>query len=222
MKKLLWMLAVTALFTSCDDDEIIEVKDYGMKSIEADLGYDSSSEVSYTKQVYIKLGGEATVAEGEYGTDSWTNFNFCKGVEGEKYNVDTDVTGWDIVFTNYRLNLGTETEPYPYAVTGALVHSDCSVAFAEYVTSDAEDAIAAAFAALTLADITDVEYSSDMDAIGYNWKSFDMNSMLYAVSSNYFFFIKLSNGDIYKLRFTSFYGDTTNDRVVNAEYALMQ
>lgn len=222
MKKLLLMMAVAALFAACDDDETIDVKDYGMKTIEADLGYNTSADVSYTKQVYVKLGEELPVSEGEYDTDSWTSFNLCEGVEGEEYNVETSVTGWDIVFTAYRLNLGTSAEPYPYAVAGALVSSDCQVAFTEFTESEDADVIAESFANLTLTDIADADYNSAMDAIGYNWKSFDMNTMLYAVNSHYFYFIKFENGDVYKLRFTGFYGATTSDRVVNAEYALMQ
>lgn len=81
--------------------------------------------------------------------------------------------------------------------------------------------LSAAFAALSLSDISGVSYSSDVDAIGYDWKTLDWSTFQYVVSDNWFYILEKGE-NTYKLRFTSFYGNSTDERVMKIEYQLMQ
>lgn len=228
MKKLIFTLAIAVgIFTSCDEDEKIDVKDYDLKNFVADLGFDTDAahgEVQYKVQTYFAFGNENAVATGDFGEASWTDFNLLEG--DPDYNVSTDVDGWDVLFSTYTVGIydPDEDETVPYGVTGALINTENSiqVAMMEYTESEDEAVIAQAFADLTLTDISGLTFSSDMDAIGYDWKSFSLSEMMYTVKSNWFYAVRMSNGDTYKLRFKSFYGTSTDERVANFDYQLMQ
>lgn len=232
MKKLLWMTVLVPMLFACDDDETIVPKDYGMKTFEANLNYTSEvpegggmPTTSYKNQYFFKFGKETpTVHTGVKGTDSYTEFNMVQGVEGENYKVTTDVSGWDVVFTAYRANLGTAEEPMPYNVLGTLINTESVKAgLFEYTESEEVSAVSQAFADLSLSDVSDVEYSANLDAIGYKWKSVDMSTGFYTVKSNWFYIIKTAEGNAYKMRFTG-YQDPENkaNRFVKIQYALMQ
>lgn len=217
---------VVASLSACDsDDDVVEVKDYNLQTFEADLKYDSEVEhgtVAYTQQVYFKFGESDTVATGLYGTDSWNQFYLLQDSAATNYT--SDVNDWDLVFTNYTDNLGTDEEPMAYNVTGVLINTDeeIEVGLYEYTDSEDSDEISAAFANLDLDAISGTVYSTDVDVIGYNWKSFDMSSYTYTVATNEFYLAKLSSGDIYKLHFVSFYGESTSERIIKIEYQLME
>ncbi len=226
MKRFFLALMISAgLFTACDDDEVVEVKDYGLKSYEANLAYDSETphgEVAYKQQVFLAFDSETPVAIGTYGTDTWTDFFLV--TDTSAYNVTTDVTGWDLALTYYTEALEDAGETVPYGVAGVLINTENNIEVGkiEYTDSEEETAISEAFANLTLADISSVSYSSEINAIGYDWKSFSLAEMMYTVNSNWFYIVRLANDDVYKLRFTSFYGASTSERVIKFEYQLMQ
>lgn len=225
MKKLLLLFTLIIALLSCDDDDKVTLIDYGTKTFEADLEYDSSvahGQIAYKQQVYFRLGDTTAIATGEYDTDSWTQFYLIP--DSSQTNLTSDVEDWDIVFTSYVENLGTETEPYEYNVTGALINTkeEIQVGMYEYTEYDATDSISKAFSNLSISDISDLTYSSEVNAIGYEWKTLNHSTYTYVLNTNEFFIIKLISGDYYKLRFVGFYGDTTADRIIKIEYALMQ
>lgn len=213
------MLAFT--FASCDDDdEAIEVKDYNVKTFSADYNY---TDESYMDQVYFSFTTEdSLVATYTNGTTGWTDFNIYSG--SDSYNITTDVEGWDLVFTNYTANLGTTDSPYEHAVTGVLINTseNIEVASMEYTDSENSDTISTAFVALSLSDVSSLEYSADIDAIGYGWKTHDHSTHKYTVNPNYFYIVKLDSETYYKLRFISFYGSSTSERIATIQYQLMQ
>lgn len=227
MKRIILGLTIAAaLFSACDDDEVVEVKDYGLKTFEANLDFDSEAphgEVQYKQQTYFAFGSETPVAIGNYNTETWTEFYLLE--DSSDYNVTTDVEGWDLLASFYTEELVDEGEVVPYGVTGVLINTanNIQVAKMEYTDSEEETVISEAFAALTLADLpSSLVYSSEINAIGHTWKSFSLSQMMYTVNSNWFYILKMQNGDTYKLRFVGFYGTSTSDRVVKFEYQLMQ
>lgn len=231
MKRFFLALMISAgLFTACDDDEIIVEKDYGLNSFSADLAYDSSIErgegTNYTQQTFFAFGEENPVATALVkDTSNWTDFSMIKNPTHADYNVSTDVTGWDLVFTYYteeEVDLGGGSM-YLVGATGVLINtkSDIEVGLYKYTKSNTLDSISSAFANLALKDITNLEYDSSIDVIGHGWKSYDMNNNIYNVSPNMFYIIKLGGEDTYKIRFTSFYG-SSEERIIKMEYQLMQ
>ena len=233
MKRILLVMVVVAgIFTACDDDdEIVEVKDYGLKTFTADLAYDASighgEGTNYTQQTYFAFGEETKVAFAVASdTLSWTDFSMIKDPTHADYNISTDVTGWDLVFSYYteeEVDMGGGSI-YLVGATGVLINTeaDIEVGLYEYTESIQTDSITSAFGNLSLEDLVSVEYDSSIDVIGHSWKSYDMSNSIYNVNPSMFFIVKLMSGDIYKLRFTSFYGSSTDERVIKMEYQLMQ
>lgn len=225
-RTILTLTMAVALLASCsDDDEIVEIKDYDLKSMEVDLDYDSEAaygEVAYKQQTYIDLETESEVATGTYGDESWTDFYLV--TDTSAYNASSDVSDWDLVCTYYTEALEDEGETIPYGVAGVLINTEANIEVAkmEYSDSDDDTDISEAFADLELTDVSSLTYSTAANAIGYDWKTFSFSDMLYTVNTNWFYIIKLSSGDTYKLRFTGFYGSSTDERVVKFEYQLMQ
>lgn len=224
MKRIFLALMISAgLFTACDDDEIVEVKDYGLKTFEANLAFNSEAaygEVAYTQQVYFDFEEENAVAFGNYGADTWTDFNIIEDTTAYKVQPDNISSDWDLVFTNYttRLMMGP-TSYMDYGVTGVLINLEENIQVAMLEDTISSD-LSAAFAALTLNDISDLSYTTNVDAIGYNWKKTDAN-YTYIVNDNYFYFVRKEE-DTYKIRFTSFYGSSAEERLIKMEYQLMQ
>lgn len=240
MKNFMVLLAAVAVLTSCNNDEEMEVKDYGTKTFSADMKYESSgggvtTSFTYKQQTYFKFGETDATAIGEYEKDSWTTFNILPKVpnsDGEmvtnaNYNITTSIENWDLLFTQYvgdgYYGAGPNGTVYPYYLTGVLINTDnVAVGMQEYTASTEEEKISEAFSNLALSDITEVEYKSNIEAIGSNWKTFNMSTYKYSIKTNYFYIVKVSGTDIYKLRFTGFYGDTEKERIIKIEYALMQ
>ena len=230
MKKLLFSLALCTALFACDDDEKIEIKDYGMKSFEADLQYSSTTDPesgypmsTYAQQTYFAFGKDAAVATGTVDTDSWTQFNVFDE-DAADYNATSDVDGWDLVFTRYYgTTYDNDGNAVAYNLVGALHNIEKNMAVAEmmYEESTEADAIAQAFANMTINDVESLSYNEDIQTIGSDWKQ--INSMYqYEVLTNKFYFVKLADGTYYKLRFLSFYGETKAERIIKVEYALMQ
>ncbi len=226
MRQLLVFILAVGLFSACSkDDEKVEVKDYNLKTFEADLAYDAAAEhgtVQYTRQTYFSFNSATPVETGTYGTDTWTDFFLVPDTSA--YNVSTDVQDWDLLLSFYTEALDDEGTIIPYGVVGVLINTgeNIKVGKIEYTGSEDPTAIADAFAALTPGDVGSLGYSGDINAIGHTWKSFSLSQMVYTVNSNWFYIVKLGNGDVYKLRFTGFYGTSTSQRVIKFEYQLMQ
>ncbi len=239
MKKFMILLATVALFAACsDDDEKVEVKDYGMKTFSADLKYQPTGggmakDFNCKQQTYFKFGKDAAVAIGEHGKDSWTRFDILpkvpKGmknpelVSNPNYNVTTSVKGWDMVFTQYVGDAyqghGPKGAIMPYFLAGVLINT-ANVEVGLHV-SEASDA-SKAFADLKLADVANVTYKKDINTIGIKWVDRVGMPPTYKVKTNNFYIVKVSNGNVYKLRFVGYYGATKKDKVFKCEYALMK
>lgn len=220
VKKLLkyfFVAMVVFSFASCDDDdEQIDVKDYGLKTFSADYNY---SNKTYMDQVYFSFS-DSLLGTATQETDDWTTFYLIS--DSSQYNVTSDyVSDWDLVFSNYTILLNGY---YVHSVTGVLINSEenIKVGSMEYTDSEDEDAISSAFTGLSISDIDTISYSSDVDAIGYSWKSLDHTTYVYSVNTNYFYFLKLDEETYYKLRFISFYGASTDERIATIQYQLMQ
>lgn len=108
-------------------------------------------------------------------------------------------TDWDLNFTKYNTDYpipgGGGTMMYP--VTGVLHHPSITVA---------ENATGAT---------TDLEFSENINSIGYDWKTFTGGT--YVIDSNKGFFIKYANGTVYRLKFSTFVGSSTGEITFNQE-----
>jgi len=152
---------------------------------------------------YANLDGSNEINQ----SSSKTNYN---GKNFVYFSIDQGLTidreplnnSWDITFTKYiSMVQGT-----PYAVTGALHNIGVKVAKAENISSP-----------FSYVDYSLHSLENEINTIGYNWKTFDMQSFNYILDSNLCYFVKDLSGNIYRLIFTAFEGTSTGNIEFNVE-----
>lgn len=105
---------------------------------------------------------------------------------------------YDLHFTHYLYVYDPETEPFPYMVTGVLSNPN-GVEVAEIFDLPFEE--------IEYNDALAYEFSDQRDVIGFDWKFFDFeDGFVTDPSLNYV--IRSTEGDLFKLHFTSFYNDS--------------
>ena len=78
-----------------------------------------------------------------------------------------------------------------------------------------------AFSDITMSDVQSLSFSNHIDAIGYNWKSFDLDNTKYEVLPNRNYIIKDVEGNFYKLRFIDFFNEQGERGYPKFEYQLL-
>lgn len=139
-----------------------------------------------------------TVANTSNPDNIFNYYNFTTEAEVVAEPASTD---WDLKFTHYTTEIdmgGGSTMMYP--VTGVLHHPDVTVA--ENVENGAGDP-------------NNQTYLSEINTIGYDWKSF--NGSGYTVEPDLYYYVKDANNNVYRLHFTSFEGSSTGNLSFNAE-----
>ena len=141
--------------------------------------------------------GETTVSidKADYGSSKFAYFSFA-----ENGMADGPANDWDLVFQRYITpiedNTGTLVD---FAVTGVL--SGIGVQVAEAAGVDPTD--------IDFADWQD-SLQSDIDIIGYDWKSFDNG---WTLADDLVFFVKTTDGNIWQVRFVDFGGSSSGNIV---------
>jgi hypothetical protein len=106
---------------------------------------------------------------------------------------------WSLLFTRYTTMLVTdEGEDYPYLVVGVLLNPNKVVAVLD-TTHD--------FMNMNADDITDLEFTSRADVIGYEWKYYNFDNGVYTIVPDMNYVIRDKDGFFYKFRFVDFYSD---------------
>lgn len=237
MRKIMILLATVAFLASCsDNDDPITPKDFSLKTFAADMGYEKpqgggmANNFTHKKQTYMKFDKAEPIAIGKYGENSWTTFDILPKVPNDKgvlidnknYNVTTNVIDWDLLFTQYKGNAmkGRGDGVMPYFLTGVLINTEnVEVALYKYEDSKDEAEITKMFKDLTLANVTNLKYSKEIDCIGTAWKGMPPT---YHPKTNFFYIAKTKSGNVYKVRFVGVYGSTKSERIFTCEYALMK
>ncbi len=115
---------------------------------------------------------------------------------GNPIQIEPPKTDYDIVFTQYTHVF--ENPPLPYSVNGVLINS--------YWTEAAEE-FDMDFQNISRAHADSLFFSEHWDVIGYDWKSFDLQSGTFTVYPDRNYLIKDAFGYVYKLHFLDFYDD---------------
>lgn len=108
---------------------------------------------------------------------------------------------YDLLFTYYTTRVYYPNDPTKfewYAVTGALLNPN-GVA----VAVDSSDK----FASITYQDLPTFTYSEKRDAIGYDWKSYNIDAGVYTILVDNTYLIRDRSSNFWKLRFTGFTND---------------
>lgn len=143
-----------------------------------------------------------TIPAAAYSSKNFVYLNLDNQVPMDLEPLSDD---WDILFTHYDTPL-----PYVgyYPVTGVFSNTGVTVAKAYPVD----------LSAVSYADYVDL-LSTNLSAIGWDWKFFDMNTFQYSIVDSLIYFIKAKNNTIYSLRFTGF-NDTTGTILFQTEQPL--
>jgi hypothetical protein len=174
----------------------------GMDELGNNLGvyqvmFDSLKRNTYYFRFTPKGGGSVTQASViKDSTLSYVYFTFKFG--GKTKKLEPPKENWDLLFTQYTTLLFTDAGiPYPYLVTGVLLN--------RYSTAVASVDTTISFSTFSFADAQHLNYSTKLDAIGYEWKRYSFSAGSYTVNSNRTYIIRNRLGLYYKLRFISFY-----------------
>ena len=113
--------------------------------------------------------------------------------------LEPEKENWDLNFTQFTDLLYTsQGDAYPYLVTGVLINPNrVEVALNTTINFDK----------ISLEDVKAMNFRKNLNAIGYDWKSYDFNNGIYTVLTKNTYVIKDTEGFYYKLRFIGFYNN---------------
>jgi hypothetical protein len=153
------------------------------------------SDSSYTME-YCKLN-ETTPQQVTITKESDYNFSLFSLKTGQQVTaINSPKT------TNYDFVIRTYTHVYsdgmPYLVVGCMLN-DKNTAAARILTAD--------YDGVSYADAIQLTYSSKIDAIGFDWKTYDFDESSYSIAPGRVYIIKTQKNDYYKIRFLDFYDD---------------
>lgn len=159
---------------------------------------------TFTYSIWDGTSWSEDTTETIANTENTNNrFNYYSLKNNTTVIAEPEMDAWDLVFNKYYTNVeDSEGNTVKYLVTGALVNEDITVAVDEEENGE---------------DTTNLTYSEDINTIGYDWKSFSMDTFSYEVDSNKAYYIKTEEGIIYRLVFTSFDGSSTGNLSFNYE-----
>lgn len=142
--------------------------------------------------LFSNLGGsnEQTVTVPKENAFNFTFFSFNTNAVADIAPPKED---WDIVFGQYTYLFEPD---FPYLVTGVLSNRN-GIEVAEVVDKPFEE--------IDFSDVSNYAFSSDIDIIGYDWKTFIGGT--YDVHPEQNYIVKTTEGLYYKIHFIDFYND---------------
>lgn len=130
-----------------------------------------------------------TITKSDYAGKNFVYYSLENEMIIDREPLSTD---WDIVFTNYALELAPN---YISTVTGVLHNVDCYVQ--EVNTVPANQAV-----------YNEGAVEANISTIGYNWKTYDFGSGGYLIEDSLSYFVQTATGDVWQLVFTGFNGSS--------------
>jgi hypothetical protein len=120
------------------------------------------------------------------------NFSFFSFTSAQPVLIEPKKDLWDLSFTSYTHIFGDGT---PYLVTGVLSNRNGTRVFESPV----------AFDDITFAYASTADFSTDIDVIGYDWKTYNFDLSTYVIQFDKAYIIRSVDNLYYKLRFLDFY-----------------
>lgn len=143
--------------------------------------------------VYGKIGSQeiktATIVK-----DPAFNFKAFSFATGATVAIEPPKTNYDLCFTQYTHIF---YDPFQYYQVSGVLLNPYNTRVLKFKEAD--------FSSLSLSDTLKGVFSSRTDAIGYDWKSFNLNANIYTVNSKNCYIIQDNKGFFYKLHFIDFY-----------------
>jgi hypothetical protein len=117
-------------------------------------------------------------------------------------NPEPASSDWELLFTKYTSFI----QGLPYTVTGVLQNAGIKAAQA-YPVGDPS----------TYVDYSSLSFSTEINTIGYDWKSFAFATNSWQIADSLVYFVKEADGDIWKLVFTGFGGSASGNFIFEKE-----
>ncbi len=126
-------------------------------------------------------------------------YNYYSFESNAEVIAEPATTSWDFVFKKYNTFLNPPGENY--VVTGTLHNPNVTIAKNDEPTG--------------VSNPNGLDYSEDINSIGYDWKAFDGSA--FAVNSDMAYYVRYNTGVVYRLVFSSFEGGSTGNLGFNFE-----
>lgn len=150
------------------------------------------------------LDMEHSIDKQNFGGKRFAYFNLRNH---STYNPEPPADEWDLLFTRYTSFLtGAGPDPIPYTVSGVLSDADLTVAEAYPVADPA-----------TFTDYEDLTFSTQINTIGYDWKSFEFSTNTWSLNDSLVYFVKTGDEKVWKLVFDDFGGSATGEFIFRKE-----
>ncbi|MBL7719106.1 MAG: T9SS type A sorting domain-containing protein [Flavipsychrobacter sp.] len=118
---------------------------------------------------------------------------------------EPETDNWDLLFTQYAAYIPT---PY-FPVTGILHNVDVEVIKAQQVAD-----------VTTFVNYGAHTFDYKINGIGYNWKTLNNQTFTYNIEDSTVYFVKVANGDIWKMIMTGFGGSSNGSSMFSKEKLL--
>ncbi len=127
------------------------------------------------------------------------NFGYFSFATGTTLDPEPPTTNWDLVFTKY---IGFVPTAYP--VAGVLQNKNVTALQVDGVAPES-------------AEWWGAEFSSDINIIGSDWKTFNMSTFQYEYAEDRTYFVQDQQGNIWKLIFIEYGGSSNGNMVFTQE-----
>ena len=141
----------------------------------------------------------ATVTKTNHGGQ---NFGYYSIQNQQELSREPASNSWDLLFTKYVTDLGGAIY---YGVTGVLANVGAKVAQVNNVSD------------VNTVSYVGQNYTSDIGAIGYDWKTFNMTTFQYDIEDSLVYFVETVNSEIYKIIFIGFGGSANGNYIFTKE-----
>lgn len=188
--------------SSVVSDNYVYIIDRGFSPDGIQIGYQKLRINSFGNNRYnitIANVDGSNAKELELVKNSVYNFLFVSFNEGGKQVIiEPPKDSYDLLFTQYTTRVYYENSPKFewYSVNGTLLNPSGEVELARDTVTAFENIDANAALGYT--------YSKLWDAMGYNWKSYNIDLGVYTILTYRVFIIRNRKGNYYKMRFVSF------------------
>ena len=166
-------------------------------------------EVEESESAYqVKCQKEGSLVKTYTVSNDGTPWTALSVDEGVKYVYPQD---YDLLFSHYTHIYEDGTT---YLVTGVLINGvNNSMSVAELVQED--------FESISIDDVVNLSYSTDLDEIGFEWKSYSLDTHTYTMQPENVFVVK-KNDKYFKLRFVGFNKNISGGRDAIFEHARLK
>lgn len=155
----------------------------------------SVSDTNYVIK-YARIDG-SDIHEVSISKSVLSTFTYFDLGSGTTVIYEPSALNYDLVFTKYKHIFFEENEITPYMVNGALLNP---------VNTAAIRLDSLTFEQVNYDAVKDLNFSTATDAVGYNWKYYNLDLGKYTITKN-LFAVKDREGAIWKLEFIDFYSD---------------